>query len=79
MRKRRRSWLLAVHRWLFYFAFVVVIGSALSRIDDDSSGRRVFASRSQPAQGAADHNRHAHRDDVDEDDGGPFVAFAACP
>jgi hypothetical protein len=78
MRKRRRSWLLAVHRWLFYFAIVVVVGSALSRIDDDSSGRRVFASRSRPAQGAADHDRRAHRSDVD-DDGGPFVAFAACP
>jgi hypothetical protein len=40
MRKRRRSGLHLVHRWLFRVSLMVVIASALSRIDDDTSTRR---------------------------------------
>ena len=36
MHRRRCSPLVRVHRWLFYLSLVVVIGSALSRIENDA-------------------------------------------
>ena len=74
MRKPRRSWLLAVHRWLFYFSVVVVVGSALSRIDDDASSARVADAGRRSSNREVDAARHDRDDDVP-----PFVAFAGCP
>jgi hypothetical protein len=74
MRKPRHSWLLAVHRWLFYFAVIVVVASALSRIDEDASPRVVDAGQRSSSQ-----TTNAGEDPRDDDDAPPFVAFAGCP
>jgi hypothetical protein len=85
MRKHRRAWLLAVHRWLFYLALVVVLGSALSRIagEDEDVTRADVRPRSSlrdPSlgRGAVDRDDDDRDDDDRDDDGPSFMAFAGC-
>jgi hypothetical protein len=86
MRRRRRSWLLAVHRWLFHLSWIVVLASALSHIDDGDRlpDHHVFAGADQTGavgdpRADNDPARHKH-DELDESgDVPPLFAFAACP
>ena len=75
MRKRRRSWLLAVHRWLFYFAVFVVVVSALSRLDEETAPRVVDAHRQSSNRGDGPSREERAADERPL----PFIALAGCP
>jgi hypothetical protein len=64
--RTRRSFVVAVHRWLFRLSVVVVLGSALSRVDNERSDRKGVVLV----------------DDEEADpppEGGVTLAFVACP
>jgi hypothetical protein len=89
MRRLRRSWLVAVHRWLFRATLVVVIASALSRVDDDDRlprdrSVRIAARGSELARRSAEAGTAEQRDQEEaaeehDERGAPLFAFAACP
>jgi hypothetical protein len=68
--RKHRSFVVTVHRWLFYVSVAVVIASALSRIEDasPSDARRIVEDVAPADAGVTD--------DAPE---GVAVAFAACP
>ncbi len=81
MRRRRRSWLLTVHRWLFRLSLVVVIGSALSRIDGEGAdfGRRSPAAPRDAALRQEDDRLRAAIEDDTDDEQPSLFALAGCP
>jgi hypothetical protein len=64
--RKRESFVVTVHRWLFRFSVGVIVASALSRIDDDVDRHpdRPKVAASTPA---------------DDDGRPPVLAFSACP
>jgi hypothetical protein len=64
--RTRRSFVVAVHRWLFRLSVVVVLGSALSRVDNERSDRNGIVL--------------VEDDDAEVAPGGSTtLAFVACP